>query len=244
MARYEKFQYFYDNSGRLSELISYTADNGSWYYDYKLSYTYDNSNNINSITKSLFDYNFSNSWYVSNIDSFFYDNLNREIAYYYYYIPNQSGFIPYLSTISTYDANGNIDYIKYFRWTEISQGYMSFAVTGEDSLFYHNDNTIKTIIITKYTNQCGGGVLVDKEYYNYIYTYNNSGDLISKKCSYLYYNYNNTENLTFNYSYDQWHNSVSGTLTNNWSIAEPNIILSLELYSDKNQFIIFLNTAL
>jgi len=134
-----------------------------------------------------------------------------------------------------------MNYIFFLRWDYRYQGALYYVVTGEDSIYYYNDNTLKKILTNRYLYPCGGGVITNSKEFYYYYTYNNSGDLILKKCQHT--SSNQLFYTDFTYEYNQWHNSKTGKKTGNWFKAEINPTFYLELYSQKKPIYNIVNLA-
>lgn len=232
---YKKIEYSYDNLSRLTDYINYFSDNGTWYYENKYSYTYDNLNNIKTITQSVYDYTYTNNWNANFRDTIIYDTMNRVIEITQYYNPDNV-YQPGTSEIYSYDSNGNINNAKHYRWSATYQGAWYTIIEQEDSFYYYDNNSLRYVKSYKWNYPCGGGYVITTQLIEFQYKYNDAGDLILKKCIVAPFA-DSPYIKSISYIYDQWQNSIKGkaVYTNNKSSVPPILYnLSLELYSQQN----------
>ncbi len=174
----EKYQYTYDNKGRLTRYILFDKDQttGLWINSYKEEYSYDNGN----LTQYI-DYYFDKStetWIKDDKDEYDYDgngNMTQYITYDRDETTNQ--WIPAFKGEFSYYDNKLTQYISYYRDEAAGIWIASYKT---DYSYDHNGN------VTQYLGYCRDET--ESKWVNSIkgeYTYD-SNELLSLYISYYY----------------------------------------------------------
>ena len=232
---YDHFGNYYNNLGLLTQIVSYDSIYERYYYDFakrlssyiyldkfKINYKYDENSNVNHKKYTLFsdnykiDYEFNGDDYVIKVK---FDNNSLNYEY------------DYLGRLKSRNINGNIpEYFTYKRNGNKTSLIVETMKIGNDTFKYLYDDLYNITeilknneILNKYVYDNRSQLLSDENRdlnKKYIYTYDNEGNILTKKEYDLETN-DLIKTDTFTYGNISWEDQL--TMFNNESITYDTI---------------------